>query len=723
MEQPAGPHLNVTSDLPQTDPEHDALGYAPFAYTITRAIKETPSPQGLVLAVHGPWGAGKTTLLNFIKHYLSEVPEGERPIVVDFNPWWFTSKEHLAQQFLANLRSKLVNESVTIRKAGDLLGEYAGAIGKAVGLANTAPWVAKPVESVLKLFKRKQKTVPELKAEISAKLRNGPRIVVFVDDIDRLVPEEVCELFNVVKAIADFPNVIYVLSLDREVVANALNVSLRIDGEAYLEKIIQAPFTLPAVDRILLRKMFFAELDAILESCPALVFDSTHWANVYFEGLDHYIAKPRDLVRVVNVLRVTYPAVAGEVNATDFIALEMLRIFDPKVYSIIRDNRDMFLKQVGSESYEKEARKAFHTPWLEQVPEVRREKVRKLIVRLFPHLAAVFGSWRTGKGQWRKDLRVSAPEIFDVYFQFGTTPQTVSRAEIEVLVSLAGEPDKRSLVCTMLRAAAAIRRGDGSSKVGELLERLDDLSEDLPSNSAVGLLGAIFDVGDSLLTSEDESGFKVPNLLRMRWAVESLLKRVGADKGRVLVDVIAGGKALGVMTFVIDTITDPECSPESPLANIDEAVLRELQDIFCEKLAALKPLELLGLPDFAIVMDRWHKWVGDDSVRGRLQLIWESQETLPLFLEKYVHYSTQWSGANVVAKKVPRLNLSSLEPVVPLDQLEPRVKELLSTPPLTESQHAAVTLFLEGVDRIRERKSPHLAAEHPSTQSSNHSDA
>ena len=45
---------------------------------------------GLVLAVYGAWGLGKSTLINFVRHYIDELPEETRPVVVIFNPWWFS---------------------------------------------------------------------------------------------------------------------------------------------------------------------------------------------------------------------------------------------------------------------------------------------------------------------------------------------------------------------------------------------------------------------------------------------------------------------------------------------------------------------------------------------------------------------------------------------------------------------------------------------------------
>ena len=109
-------HILIGSDAPQVNPEHDAFGYAPFSKGIADAIHTIRSPRGLVMAVHGVWGSGKTSLLYFVKHYLVQLPESRRPIVIDFNLWWFKDREDLATQFLASFRNKLVGESDEISK-------------------------------------------------------------------------------------------------------------------------------------------------------------------------------------------------------------------------------------------------------------------------------------------------------------------------------------------------------------------------------------------------------------------------------------------------------------------------------------------------------------------------------------------------------------------------------------------------------------------------------
>lgn len=704
--------IKMGSDAPQTDPAHDAFGYAPFARRIADAVRKTPSPHGLVIAIHGPWGAGKTSLLNFVKYYLT-LTEDDQLIIIDFNPWWFSSKEQLAAQFLSQFRTKLIRESELLRKAGDAMAEYAGTIGKAVSLTYGIPWLDKLIGPILKLLKRKQREVPELKREIADALRNeGRRIVFFIDDIDRLAPDEIRELFKVIKALADFPNVIYILSFDRKIVADALRAALGIEGEAYLEKIVQAPFSLPVVDRLRLRKKLFVELDEILESWPLPKFDQTHWGNVYFDGLEHYIEKPRDIVRVLNALSVTYPAVAGEVNPVDFIALEFLRVFEPEVYGTIRDNKDMFAGNSDS-GYRNnnEPEKAFHKTWLEKINIERCDQIKNLVIRLFPKLANVFGNTHYGSSwsaQWRRDLRVCAPEVFDIYFQFGVSADVLSRAELDALVSVACESEK---INAIFKAAALIQRPDGTSKARDLLDRLQDVTENLSVEAASGLLGAIFSMGDKLLSREDEQGFfGVPNMWRLQWAVDHLLRKIPEGKGQLLLTLAAQADALALVIFIVDTIDDiaskQETSRESALAEIDSITSDELKGVVTSRLASLDVNQLLGMQDFSYVINRWCKWANEKIVADALKPLLDSADLLPAILEKYISFSTCQSGNDRVARRIPHLNPNNLEPLMNIAELEPRVEQLLGRSDLTESQRIAAELYLKGMIRIREGKNP-----------------
>lgn len=709
-------HISIGSDIPQSDPAHDAYGYAPFSKRIADAIQKTPSPQGLVMAIHGVWGSGKSSLLNFVKHYLAELPEIGRPIVIDFNPWWFKNRDDLAAQFLVLFRQRLVGESEIIRKIGDLLADYSGSIGTAVSLSYGIPLLDKPIQFFLKLFKRVPKDVPHLKAELSKILGEADQRFVFViDDIDRLAPDEIRELFKVIKALADFPNVIYLLSFDRKVVADALNVSLGVEGEAYIEKIVQVPFSLPTVDPIRLRQKLFKELDSILESYPLKNFDQTYWGNVYFEGLDHYIKKPRDIVRVINALTVLYPSVAEEVNPTDFIALEFLRIFEPEVYGLIWMNKELF-SGLHSSSYqqERESEKAFHNAWVEKVPAEKRTQVKGLMQRLFPRLESVWGNMSYSGDfmkRWRNELRVCSPEIFDVYFQFGVAPEALRRTELDELIAIAAQQSK--LAADILKSASLIKRPSGSTKAREYLERLRDLENEISQEAAVGLIRALFDVGDELLSPEDEQGgfTTLQNRWRLMFAINHLMERVPErNRPALLMGAAATGRAIGLIAYIVSVIDSYLAKPDEPrdrpLAQFDANTTDSLHAAILERLRGLTDQQLLAIPDLDNVAFDWIRWSSEKEVSLKLQPIIGNDSLLPSFLEKYLSFSTQSSWSDRVSRRVPSLNPKRLEALTDIYALETRVKDMLNRTDLTANQRIAGEQYLKSMGRIHEGKNP-----------------
>jgi predicted KAP-like P-loop ATPase len=666
------------------------------------------------MGIHGPWGAGKSTLLNFVKFYLARIPS-DAPIVIDFNPWWFDTREHLAVQFLSQFRAKLPHESELLRTIGDRMAEYGSAIGTVIAGTYGIPWLDKPISFVLNFLRKKPKDVPALKAEISKGLEKaGRRFVFVVDDIDRLAPDEIRELFKVIKALADFPNVIYLLSFDRKVVADGLHTSLGIEGEAYLEKIVQAPFSLPAVDRLRLRQKLFLELDRIIEAFPLRNFDQTHWGNVYFDGLDHYIGKPRDIVRIINSLSVTYPAVVGEVNPTDFIALEFLRVFEADVYSVIRDHREMFVGHSDrGHRQDRDPERAFHDGWLEKIAPERRSHVKDLILRLFPRLEAIWRNTHYGSdalGGWRRSLRICAEDTFDVYFQFGVGPDALSRAELDELISLETTTPQ---AIEILTDASKIKRPSGASKARDYLDRLHDLENEIKPEVAVVLLNALFEVGDILLSPHDEQGgiTAIPNRWRLMWTTNQLLSRIPLERrSNILVHEIANRQAIGLITYITTVIEDhlaeADTSKDRPLAQVDQPTFEQLRSAVLARLNNLDSEQLLSIPDLDYVINHWIKWGGNEAVAAKVGPILNSNVHLPLFIEKYLRFSTSHGMSDRVARRSPRLNPKYFEPIANISELESRIQQMLCRDDLTSNQRTAGETFLKSMELIRQGKDP-----------------
>ena len=96
------------------------------------------------------------------------------------------------------------------------------------------------------------------------------RLLVIVDDLDRLPKVDIRELFKLVRLTADFPNTTYLLAFDRPRVEAALGETQG-EGRAYLEKILQVTFDVPVLRGPDLTNFLLAEIQNAIGSNTIIV--------------------------------------------------------------------------------------------------------------------------------------------------------------------------------------------------------------------------------------------------------------------------------------------------------------------------------------------------------------------------------------------------------------------------------------------------------------------
>lgn len=701
FDQNLEPIIGIGSDTPQSDPAYDAYGYAHFAKLIASAIVKTPSPQGLVMAIHGPWGTGKTSLLNFVKHYLNEEPKVSKPVVIDFNPWWFEDKGQLASQFLAQFKMKLKLEAGLLRDAGDLMADYSGALGKAVVVSTGVTGIEVPISWLLKLFKRKPKDIPNLKADISKALKDGgQRFLVVIDDIDRLTPPEIREVFKVVKALADFPNVVYLLSFERIVVAKALSDSIGLDGEAYLEKIVQVPFVLPAVDKQKLQQKLFRDLDKLIDGADLELFDNTYWGNVFVEGMAPLLSKPRDVVRYINALSVTFPALRDEVNITDFFALEFLRVNLPQLYDTIRENPDRFTGTAnhGIWAAERKEDREFHEAWAAALDGSVRDGIRSMIERIFPKLDNM-GRESSRLKDWRKLRRAAHPDVFPSYFQFAIDTDRLSRHEIAAFIE--GLADQEQTHKTLLDATK-VKRTDGSSKAKEYLDQLLDYEEEIDLGRATNLLMVLGQAGDKLINRDDEVGgfFAVLSHRRLIWVMQHALAQIPEEnRDALLMSAIKHGQSVTFASMAILAIKNAhenpkEYGPSAVLTSIKNKTVEELKLLVVERIRELaKDNSLVDAPNLLTVLYCWKDWGTSDEPWKWVEGFMSDREKLAHLLSTFLSETKTQAFGDAVGCIHHTLNFKDLGNFLDLNKAAELISQFKEDDPSEEMLRLTVATF------------------------------
>lgn len=705
----------LSPDKPLKNPEHDQLGYAPFAKHIAESICKMTPPEGLVIAIYAPWGSGKTTVLNFIEDYIERKTEIEQPVIVHFNPWWFSGQEDLIRHFFDQLCATLKKTKLVVQGLTKKLSDF-------VNLLSEIPTAYSPaIKAAGKSLTPKQKDVPKIKAEIAEMLRKSKkRILIIVDDIDRLTQDEIREIFRLIKSVADFPNIAYLLAFDKDVVISALNHQQGMPGESYLEKIVQLPLELPYPDKLALQNLLFEKFNAIFAGTPQEHIDSTYWGNVFYEGIESFLKTPRDIIRLSNVLALTYPAVKGEVNLTDFIAIQTLQVFCPVVYEIIRTNKDAFTGHADQRSGIQKALDEFHSEWVKELREEKKmkkeevESIQQLLTRLFPKLESIWGNTYYGhewEAEWNIKLRICSPEKFPIYFRLSVPESSFSNAEMKTILTLSNDVETFSKKLLELSQQLC---PDGTTRVRTFLEQFMDYIQHTDSiQNFSSIVEAFFQVGDQLLLPQDaqHSLFDAGNEIRISRILYHILKPYEENvKFTVLKEAIPKALAISVIVWFITALKQEH--GENKTSQIDEKHflttehLQEIQIFVLTKIQeAANKGTLFQTPLLPQVLYFWkdHAW---QDVKQWVQQIIQTDEGLCLFIAKFLQKLRSQAFTDKVARVTYRMDPKWLEPFLNPAGIIDRARKLAKSDKLTGIQKLSVQQFIEEYDLRQHGEDP-----------------
>lgn len=416
-----------------------------------KLIHTDTTDSAFTFGIVAPWGEGKTSFMNLMKEHL-ENKYKEELIIMDFNPWIYRECSNLTQVFFDELSNKLSVFSSGLSRNIRIYAESLNVID------NT--WVKFLTHSFIK---RRDKSTSKLFLELRKNIKSvQKKIVVFIDDIDRLGSNELEEVFRLVRNTSNLPNMYFVVAYDKIYVVDTIRLLYANHSLLYTEKILQEEYVLPRITkeqianelRDSLRNVF-GDSDKIEKQINVLFEDKPN----YCVNMLQYIKNKRDVKLYSNILHSHFNQLKDDIDIFDLCVFELLRLRYPYVLQFIEEKKD-YLFNIGDykniklfaeteETNKQERDKAIHQFFHKNYIDLRKylqdnwdmfhlkNKDLHLIDEL---LEALWGKYR------RADIgQINHQSYFDRYFYFTVLENEIPEKDIQQFLKLSFDDMKSSL--------------------------------------------------------------------------------------------------------------------------------------------------------------------------------------------------------------------------------------------------------------------------------------
>lgn len=318
---------NDTSELPERyNVRND------YATEISSMLNKTDLKESFAIAITGRWGSGKTT---FIKAMMPKIKEKMQ--VETFNPWNSSSPNEIINDFFSLLRSAIIPRYSSLKHP---LRKYSRLL-TAIDLPKTA-------SNIIQRFAEDDDT-GQVKKELEQGLTHLRQpIAIFIDDVDRLGIGEIREVLKLIRNTAKFPNILYIVTMDKEYVAQQLGL-VGIDGNLYLEKIFQLEISLPKMDDTEVLMTMRSELLAMTMSHKSVngLFDNLlqETKGVILSVIPTFRSAKRFARQFSTIFNFIGDTIGlKEIDLYDLFYLELIHYYDRETYFILANDIGKYLK-------------------------------------------------------------------------------------------------------------------------------------------------------------------------------------------------------------------------------------------------------------------------------------------------------------------------------------------------------------------------------------------
>ena len=496
----------------------DRLNRNKFARNLANNILNYNHSDCLTIGVTGSWGSGKSSLINLtLKKFKCE----KDILIIHFKPWFFSNQNNLYYQFFRLLISTLKNyelnkESLFKRKTNpkrkmfkkskiENLEDYFNYIQNSNSIFNENHFYSlnsEDLESYTSLDTLK-KGCDDYFDKLNCK------IIVVIDDIDRLLENEIKQIFTLVKSLANFKKFIYVLSFDKTIVGEALNDSDSDYKDKFLEKIVQIQIRVPDIPPSKIYELIVHDIKPIYdEYLTKSVFNENDDFYELSICLAYFINNIRDLKRYINLLNFYLNRFVDNINLNDCFLILALQLFEYKIYLALKYNKRILTRKITIDPTNKNNLvNMFYEELEEMIEKLTMPELYEVLKILFPILKYQYNENYPPSlfKELSKNHKVGHEKHFDKYFTFSLETSEVNMNKLNKLT----EPNKHNFYELF---------SQNDWKYNEnLFYELNNLVGKIPKENCESLIIKLMEMGDAIKvfrTGRDELNYLFDNLFK-----------------------------------------------------------------------------------------------------------------------------------------------------------------------------------------------------------------
>ncbi len=320
------------------------LGWDNYAKALLLRINDTNLDYGesFAIGIVGQWGSGKTSFLNTFEKTM-----GEDFIVIKFIPWYSQAPTSLVRDFFDCVSSELGSKNINI--------DFSKYIELLQVLDST-----RILEVVNKIIPHTDNSIEKIRKDIEDQLSLIRRkVVIIIDDTDRLRSDELMEMLKIIRLTANFNNVVFIVTYDKDYILEKIKETKITNGSEYLKKIFPLEIILPHVETRVMLNMLISEIQKTNLSKSFIDQINEELRNKYNEFLfQKYIKNFRDVKNFTNTLIVSHDLLVesdinGKISYRDLFWIEVIRIYFPELYKLLSNDSDIILEKNKGENGER----------------------------------------------------------------------------------------------------------------------------------------------------------------------------------------------------------------------------------------------------------------------------------------------------------------------------------------------------------------------------------